>query len=585
MTESGGTNGGFTEVVPAENNQDYEPRAQEVMVTFRWPSFCSAEKVSVAGDFSNWEPLELRRLGESTGFARTGMVETGTHQYKFLVDGIWRTSPNEPIVRDERNNTNNIRHIHATSTFSWAGGPTPAKMVYLAGSMTSWRELLPMERDFESGGFKLNFCLEPGKYLCRCLVDGKWNVSASEPVDKDTDGQICNEISATFPRSCHIYYSTAWSYPELHSRWLHEDGIPVTEDWEVIPFVDTKSRGSSRGSGWKLAMVAAGPNVPGEEPKLEFFVTDGGEQEDRPRYGYTYVCPVSGGYKLEGGRLKPFGKALKGPVMVVSDLDGTMVENESPEADRASQEFMKYWEDNAALCGSVLVYNTGRSLGQFTHLLQEKMGKLAVPDVVVTAVGTKIFHLESRDLGRCNCSGRDWREDMRWSDILNEEWDLDAVRSVASDLIDKQNDALNWLDYGIEHPHRIALSCRVDVLDYVIEQLEESFKAKGVLVQIITSGTGGWRYVDCVPINGGKLKALEYVRDIYRIPTKRCVAAGDSCNDVLMLQGEHPAIIVGNAQEELQDWFLEQPQQDRVIFTDAPLARGILEGLSRHGFY
>ena len=56
-------------------------------------------------------------------------------------------------------------------------------------------------------------------------------------------------------------------------------------------------------------------------------------------------------------------------------------------------------------------------------------------------------------------------------------------------------------------------------------------------VQIITSGTGGWRYVDCVPINGGKLKALEYVRDVYRVPTERCVAAGDSCNDVLMLQG------------------------------------------------
>lgn len=52
-----------------------------------------------------------------------------------------------------------------------------------------------------------------------------------------------------------------------------------------------------------------------------------------------------------------------------------------------------------------------------------------------------------------------------------------------------------------------------------------------------------------------------------------------------MLIGDHPAIIVGNAQDELKEWLLQQPQQDRIILTDATLARGILEGLSRHGLY
>jgi hypothetical protein len=49
-----------------------------------------------------------------------------------------------------------------------------------------------------------------------------------------------------------------------------------------------------------------------------------------------------------------------------------------------------YWESHAALAGSVLVYNTGRSLGQFQSLMREKTGKLAVPDVLITAVGTKV---------------------------------------------------------------------------------------------------------------------------------------------------------------------------------------------------
>lgn len=59
-------------------------------------------------------------------------------------------------------------------------------------------------------------------------------------------------------------------------------------------------------------------------------------------------------------------------------------------------------------------------------------------------------------------------------------------------------------------------------------------------VRIITSGMGSWRYVDCVSIHGGKLEALEYVRTLFSIPRERCVAAGDSGNDILMLEGASP---------------------------------------------
>lgn len=63
---------------------------------------------------------------------------------------------------------------------------------------------------------------------------------------------------------------------------------------------------------------------------------------------------------------------------------------ESEAADAATQQFCDYWENEAAVVGSVLVYNTGRSLGQFIALLEDKAGKLALPDVLITAVGTKV---------------------------------------------------------------------------------------------------------------------------------------------------------------------------------------------------
>ena len=63
---------------------------------------------------------------------------------------------------------------------------------------------------------------------------------------------------------------------------------------------------------------------------------------------------------------------------------------EDAEADAGTEAFCAYWEGSAALSGGVLVYNTGRSLGQFKSLWQEKRGLLALPDVLITAVGTKV---------------------------------------------------------------------------------------------------------------------------------------------------------------------------------------------------
>lgn len=53
----------------------------------------------------------------------------------------------------------------------------------------------------------------------------------------------------------------------------------------------------------------------------------------------------------------------------------------------------------------------------------------------------------------------------------------------------------------------------------------------------------------------------------------------------LCYAGKHRGIVVGNAQQELLDWLIQQKQSDRVVCTDAPLALGILEGIARHGLY
>ena len=86
--------------------------------------------------------------------------------------------------------------------------------------------------------------------------------------------------------------------------------------------------------------------------------------------------------------------------------------------DQASAAFQEFWESNALLRGSALVYNTGRSLEKFLALQREKAHCLAPPDVLISSVGTKIY----------NWDGNAWMEDAVWSSRLEQSWGLDMVR-------------------------------------------------------------------------------------------------------------------------------------------------------------
>lgn len=78
-------------------------------------------------------------------------------------------------------------------------------------------------------------------------------------------------------------------------------------------------------------------------------------------------------------------------------------------------------------------------------------------------------------------------------------------------------------------------------------------------------GIGSWCYVDVVHRLAGKLEALEWVRQVYGVPTARCVTAGDSCNDILMLDGRCPAMIVSSAQSDLVRWYHAQDDAGRIV--------------------
>ena len=123
-----------------------------------------------------------------------------------------------------------------------------------------------------------------------------------------------------------------------------------------------------------------------------------------------------------------------------------------------------------------------------------------------------------------------------WSVLLSRDWNLDIVRRAAEDCV-HASDRVHWLDQGTEHPHRIALSVHKDMVQQVQEKVQAEVDRAGYSAQFIISGSGDFQYMDILSIHGGKRKAMEYVRRIFGVTPTRVVAAGDSGNDILMLQG------------------------------------------------
>ncbi len=64
-------------------------------VSFRFKAPEDSKKVSICGEFTNWEknPLEMKKVGDNEWIAEIEL-EPGEYEYKVCVDGVWYNDPN-----------------------------------------------------------------------------------------------------------------------------------------------------------------------------------------------------------------------------------------------------------------------------------------------------------------------------------------------------------------------------------------------------------------------------------------------------------------------------------------------------------
>ncbi|GKV56302.1 hypothetical protein NCCP2222_22490 [Sporosarcina sp. NCCP-2222] len=204
--------------------------------------------------------------------------------------------------------------------------------------------------------------------------------------------------------------------------------------------------------------------------------------------------------------------------MLATDLDGTLVGNEEGLAD-----LLAYYD--GAPYEVALVYVTGRHLDSAKSLIKEV--SLPIPDLLITDVGTAIYHHDG--------------EDSDWKQKMNEHWLPDRIVEIATDFPELKRQQL---------PNDYRVSYTVDSNPSAAGKFKKRLEQEGIPHTFIFSSN---RDIDVLPPSSGKGRALKYVIERYAAPDVKLLIAGDSGNDIDMLSLGHPAVIVGNAQPELLD--------------------------------
>lgn len=145
---------------------------KDSVVTFVLSSNKNAQKVLLAGNFTNWQDGALPMIHTEQGWSLPVKLQPGKYTYKFIVDGNWITDPANTIVENDGEGNNNSVFYVTNRSFKLEGYAN-AKKVMVAGSFGDW-EANKLALTKTDSGWELPIFLDKGTYTYRFIVDNKW---------------------------------------------------------------------------------------------------------------------------------------------------------------------------------------------------------------------------------------------------------------------------------------------------------------------------------------------------------------------------------------------------------------------------
>lgn len=269
-------------------------------------------------------------------------------------------------------------------------------------------------------------------------------------------------------------------------------------------------------------------------------------------------------------------KPSKDRLLLCTDLDRTLIPNGTAAEDtRAREMFSK-------LCrhpGVTLVYVTGRDRQLVLDAV--KRYDLPQPDYALTDVGSTIYRIMAGN----------WQQLEAWNHRLYARWPQEAklrirslVESISGPYLQeetKQN------TFKISYYVPLQLDAK-----QLIEQLGQLLQRDGMAVNLIWSidEEKNVGLLDILPDHADKRQAIRFLQQQLGYSDNELVFAGDSGNDLQVINSDIHSILVANAAEQIKQtaltWAQQNDQADALYIAAGGLlamngnySAGILEGV------
>jgi sucrose-phosphate synthase len=206
------------------------------------------------------------------------------------------------------------------------------------------------------------------------------------------------------------------------------------------------------------------------------------------------------------------------PQLLASDIDNTLTGCPAGAADFTA------WDRTRNL-GYVVA--TGRSFAAARAVLAQ--WRLPEPDAFIVDVGTRIMLADP---------GGEWHEWADYAASLDRDWDRPAVVAALAPL------GLTAQPSDTEGPHKLSFFGDAEAATTI----RRALLAAGLSARVVFSHG---ELIDVLAPHAGKAAAIAAYAARHGLSLADCIAAGDSGNDVDMLEACGHAIVVGNAGAEL----------------------------------
>ena len=255
-------------------------------------------------------------------------------------------------------------------------------------------------------------------------------------------------------------------------------------------------------------------------------------------------------------------------LLLCTDLDRTLIPNgTAPEDVRARPMFSK-------LCrhpGVILVYVTGRD----RHLVLDAITHydLPQPGYAVTDVGSTIYQIANGD----------WSMLEAWTRHLQKDWPNGASERIRTLVSGISGPTLQ--EEAKQNTFKVSYYVPLPLdANEIMGRIGHLLQREGILANLIWSidEMEGVGLLDILPARADKRQAIRFLQQQLGYGDEEIVFAGDSGNDLQVINSDIPSILVANAAAEIKQAALEWAQQNhqsQVLY----IARG--DSLAMNGNY